>query len=72
MVVIDEDGIDSMEDTLAEIAGIDANRDNSFVSIKKALRRLKNQRDAIGNTYYYDNIEVMSIQDFYNHLRMPA
>lgn len=72
MVVIDEDGIDSMEDTLAEVAGIDDSRDNSFVSIKNALRRLKSQHDAIGNTYYYDNIEVMSIQDFYSHLRMPA
>ena len=72
IVVIDEDGIDSLEDTLAELAEIDTIQNNCFVSIKKALRRLKNQHDASSNTYYYDSIEVMSIQEFSSYLCMPA
>lgn len=71
-VVVDEDGIDSMEDTLTELAGTEDVEDNCFKSIKQALSRLKGRQDAKGNTYYYDAIEVISAQDFSNRLRMQA
>jgi len=70
VVVIDEVGVDSMEDTLAELAGLGDIEDNCYVSIKQALSRLKTQVDAGGNAYYYDCIEVMSAQDFSNFLQM--
>jgi hypothetical protein len=68
-VVIDEDGIDSMEETLAELAGVKTVRDNYFFSIKQALSRLNKQTSMDGSTYYYDAIEVLSAQDYSNQLK---
>lgn len=70
VVVIDDDGIDSMEDTLADLAGVAKVRDNIFSSIRQALQRIKNCSDANGNAYFYDDIEVMSAKDFKNHLHL--
>lgn len=70
VVVIDEDEVDNMEDTLAELAGKENVEDNHFSAIRNALRRLNVQRDADGNEYYYDSIEVLSARDFSNYLRL--
>lgn len=77
IVVIDEDEIDSMEDTYSELAGnTDAEntaaKDNHFSAIRSALRRLTNQHDADGNAYFYDCIEVLSVQDYLNKLKLMA
>lgn len=72
VVVIDEEEIDNMEDTLAGLAGKDDVKDNHFSAIRSALRRLIGQRDAGGSEYYYDSIEVLSVRDFSNHLRLLA
>ena len=72
VVVIDEDGIDSMEDTYAELAGNNNAEDNHFSAIKNALQRLVNHRDAEGNAYFYDCIEVISVQDYLNKLKLMA
>ena len=70
IVVIDEDEIDSMEDTYSELAGNTDAEDNHFSAIKSALRRLVNLRDADGNAYFYDHIDVMSVQDYQNKLKL--
>jgi hypothetical protein len=70
IVVIDEDEIDSMEDTYSELAGNTDAEDNHFSAIKSALRRLVNLRDADGNAYFYDSIEVLSVQDYLNKLKL--
>ena len=44
--------------------------ENSFSEIKKSLRRLINQEDVNGNLYYYDCIEVLSVQDYLNKLKL--
>lgn len=72
VVVIDEDEIDSMEDTYSELAGSTDAEDNHFSAIRNALRRLVNQRDANGNAYFYDRIEVLSVQDYLNKLKLMA
>lgn len=72
VVVIDEDEIDSIEDTLAELVGDCDVEDNHFSSIRSALRRLTGQRDADGNDYFYDCIDVLSVSDFANYLRIAT
>jgi len=77
VVVIDEDEIDSIEDTYSGLAGnTDAEntaaKDNHFSAIRSALRRLTNQHDADGNAYFYDCIEVLSVQDYLNKLKLMA
>lgn len=69
IVVIDEDGTDSMENTLAELAKTNDISDNCFKSIRQTLKRLQKQNDSTGNTYYYDSIDVMSSQDFCSKLK---
>lgn len=66
IVVIDEDGVDAMEDTLAELAGTQVSS-NCYADVRRALSRLRNKIDAAGNSYYYDDIEVMSSHDFQNY-----
>ena len=66
-----------MEDTYSELAGnTDAEntaaKDNHFSAIRSALRRLTNQHDANGNDYFYDRIEVLSVQDYLNKLKLMA
>lgn len=70
LVVIDEDGVDGMEDTLAELAGTKKVKNNPYTSIRKSLQRLVACRDKDGNQYFYDNVEVLSVMDFQNHLRI--
>ncbi|WP_394961190.1 hypothetical protein [Candidatus Allofournierella merdavium] len=70
IVVIDDNGIDSMEDTLADLAGVSNVSNNPFSSIRQSLQRVKNCSDVNGNAYFYDDIEVMSAKDFKNHLHL--
>ena len=72
LVVIDDDGIDSMEDTLADLAGISDVPNNSFSSIRQALQRVKNCSDVNGKSYFYDAVEVMSARDFKNYLHLNS
>ncbi len=67
-IVIDEDELDNMEDTLAELSGQSAEPNNCYGQIKQALKRMQNQTDALGNDYFYDNINVLSAEDFYNQI----
>ena len=71
IVVIDEEAVDSMEDTLAVLSGQEA-QDNHFSEIRRALKRLNHQSDANGNGYYYNNITVLSAQDFSILLRQAT
>lgn len=70
VVVIDVDEVDSMEDTYSELAEIDDAKDNSISAVKSSLRRLTNQRDANGNAYFYDCIEVLSVSDYLSRLKL--
>lgn len=74
VVVIDEDEIDSIEDTYSELAGNTdtentSAKDNPFSAIRSALRRLTKLKDSKGKAYFYDRIEVLSVQDYLNKLK---
>ena len=70
-VVIDEDGIDGIEDTLYELSLNDQiDTDNSLVSVRKSLKRLVSQKDCDGNIYLYDMVEVLSAREFKNRLHI--
>ena len=71
-VVIDEDAVEAMEDTLAEVVGDKETRDNPFSRIRSSLQRLTNNRDANGKAYFYDSVEVLSAVDFQNRLQLQA
>lgn len=67
-VVVDEDGVDGIEDTLAELAEEEVSTDNSLSSIRQALKRLNIRQDANGTPYFYDRIEVLTAKDFKNRI----
>jgi len=67
--VVDEDGVDGIEDTLAELSSTEPNTDNTITSIRQALKRLSNRKDSDGNTYFYDEIEVLTVKDYENRLK---
>ena len=66
-IVIDEDGIDEMEDTLAELSGSVTKGKNIYQEIRRSLSRLNKTADAKGKSYYYDNIDIISFKDFEKH-----
>ena len=70
LVVIDEDSVDGIEDTLADLAGVPEIKDNAYTSIRKSLKRLIRCQDMRGNQYFYDDIKVLSVTDFENHLHL--
>lgn len=72
VVVIDEDEVDCIEDTYSELAGNTDDKNNHFSAIRTALHRLVNQQDANGNAYFYDDIEVLSVQDYLNKLKLMS
>lgn len=63
-VVIDEDGIDVMEDTLGALSGVSASENNSFENIRKSLKRYINPKDAEDEQYLYQEIYVLSVKEF--------
>lgn len=69
-VIIDEDEIDYMEDTLASLAQKPTGEENNiFERIRKALSRYLRQQDANGKRYYYESIHVLSARDYENYLK---
>lgn len=68
-IIIDEDEIDYMEDTLADLAGKPTSKDNIFKKVESALSRFLRQKDANGNQYYYESIHVQSARDYENYLK---
>ena len=69
-VIIDEDEIDYMEDTLASLAKKPIGGENNiFERIRKALNRFLRQQDANENRYYYESINVLSAKDYENYLK---
>ena len=70
LVVIDEDSVDGMEDTLADLAGVSKVKDNAYSSIRTSLKRFIHCKDNSGNQYFYDDVKVLSVTDFKNHLRL--
>lgn len=69
-VVIDEDSVDGMEETLAELSGRSETTGNPYASIKASLKRYINCRDCSGTPYFYDEVKVLSVTDFENYLRL--
>lgn len=68
-VVVDEDGVDGIEDILAEVAESQPDTDNCLISLKKALKRFEKQKDAEGNDYLYDRIQVYSATEYLRVLK---
>ena len=64
VVVVDEDGVEGIEDTLAELAGTEPDTGNHLISIRQSLKRLVNRQDTAGLPYFYDKIEVLSASDY--------
>ncbi len=70
-VVIDDDGINGIEDVLLDVANKNSqNNSNNISSIKQALKRFLRQVDATGNEYFYDEIEVLTSVDYLNYLKL--
>lgn len=67
-VVIDEDGVDGLEDTLAELAGAEP-ENNAITAIRQALKRFANRKDENDIPYYYDSINVFSAKDFEKRIK---
>lgn len=63
-IVIDEDGVDGIEDILADVAECQPDTNNCLISIKKALKRLIKQKDTNNNDYFYDQINVYSAIEY--------
>lgn len=61
--------LESMEDTLADLAGKPTSKDNIFKKVESALSRFLRQKDANGNQYYYESIRVQSARDYENYLK---
>lgn len=64
IVVIDEDAVDGIEDSMAEIAGVEPKSENCFKSIKQSLKRLTNLNDFNNDSYLYDEILVKSVVEY--------
>ena len=69
-VVIDEDSVDGIEDTLAELSGTEPETNNVVTSVRQALKRLSNCKDLEGHTYFYDEIEVLTAKDYQNSIKL--
>lgn len=65
VVVIDANPISAQADILAEMAKKKSGRNNPFDSLKKSLRR-------IGNSYLYDEVQVISYSEFSQRLKLQA
>lgn len=63
-IVIDEDGIDGIEDILADVAESQPDTNNCLISVRNALKRLIKQKDTNNNDYFYDQIKVYSSTEY--------
>ena len=69
--VIDFAPDEGIEDTLAELACA-APDDNPFTSLRSSLQRLTGLCDAAGERYYFDEISVLSAEDFLQKQRLSS
>ena len=67
-----EDPVEGIEDTYSELAKNAEMDENHFTAVRNALRRLTNLQDATGKIYFYDSVEVLSVQDYMNKLKLMA
>ena len=65
-VVID-DYVDSMEDSLLELANV-SSASNSFTDIKSSLFRFVNLKTQNNEDFYYDEIKVLSPYEYQQYL----
>lgn len=65
-VVID-DYVDSMEDTLAELAEKQPSN-NMFDRVKSALVRFVNLKSSDGTDYYYDEVKILSPYEYKSYI----
>ena len=66
--VIDEDGAEGLEDSMADVAGCEV-ANNRISDIRKSFKRLTNRKDANGNDYLYDEIRVLTVAEFSEWLK---
>ena len=66
--VIDEDGAEGLEDSMADVAGCEINN-NRISDIRKSFKRLTKQKDVNGNDYLYDEIRVLTVVEFLEWLK---
>ena len=64
MVVIDEDAVSAQEDMMAELAKTTSSETNPFKRVRNSLKRFRIQKDKNNCSYYYDDILVISYQEF--------
>ena len=68
-VVVDTGPTNDTQTMLANISGKGESRQNPLKSIEQALRRFRNQRDATGQSYLYDEIKAISYREFSRYLK---
>lgn len=67
LAVIDSDPAECIEDILMEVSEKPSLSNNQLNRVRNSLKRFSNQKDANGNIYCYDYIDVISFQE-YNQL----
>lgn len=67
-IVIDAEETDTIEDTLAILAGKKPGKENQLKRIRDTVSRLQCQEDIYGHRYFYDDIEVVSALEFQKRL----
>lgn len=70
IVVIDEGGIDEMENILGDLAQKSPNSNNTFSEIKNSLSRYLKRQDCASNEYFYSEILVMSVSEFLHKINL--
>ena len=68
IVVIEGDEVDAFEDSLADVSGGKYIEDSQIGAVRSALKRLIAKKDALGNSYFYDEIVVMTAHDFKHYI----
>lgn len=70
VIVIDEDNVENMEDTLLSLSSNPSHleKNNVYARIKKSLNRVKLQKDVNNQDYYYDKVDVYSAYEFHRLL----
>lgn len=70
VVVVDANGEDGIEDTLAGLVGKESDTNNTLNDIRQALKRFYSRKDVQGESYLYDFVEVLSAEDFKNRINL--
>ncbi len=65
IIVIDGNGDDANVAILEDLSGKKVDdTENDFINLKKSLAKYVNNKDCIGNSYYYDTIQIMNPSQF--------